>query len=511
MQRGDDALRLLRLAFFATAVVTLSAGLLLAITIPIHAWDALAYGEWSRLIAEHWTLRFPDISAQTYHRPFFYVTQGALWGVFGFHESIGRVLSLVFTAILFGATAWLAARGPARTLQAAVAVISLCVIADVLEGIASGLTDVPLAALVAVTAALAWTDRVPRLRPYLLATSACIALLVKPTALPALVALGAAMVAWPRVDRRTALRSDVLPLVCGTLVALTYDVVQARYLGLGILDFLRAGSTGFYEQLARDSRFDQLVGLQWLGAELRRLLVFALVYSATRVLGLPHRTATISGLVATPILSLALPALAAAEANVESSVASLWSGLGFAALCVSLAGALWCPPEDVPAASWLGRLLLLGGIPALVWLWYGAYDSRLGSAAWPALVALIALTFTPALIGLARRAPVALVVPGTTLVAAAAFGYTSLDELGPERWQGYQSLGVRGIFDEASTRNIVQPQLSELVAVAAAELGSDGRLRSADGRSPLLLPRACRAGLSGPMLGATRLPCSSCC
>jgi hypothetical protein len=487
VSRGDDALRLLSLAFAATAALTLLAGLLIAVTIPIHSWDALAYGEWSRLIAEHWSLRFPEISAQTYHRPLFYVLQGVLWGVFGFHEWIGRLLSLGFTVLLFGTTAWLAARGPRFAPQAVVAAILLCLMPDVLRGIASGLTDLPLAAVVGLTAALAWTDRLPAARPYLVGASACLAVLMKPTAVVALVALAAVLLLWPRGSRRSALLRGAVPVAVGTAIALTYDLVQARHLGIGLLDFLRAGSTGVYEQLARESRYDQLVGLQWLGPDLRPLLVFALVYAGLRVAGLEHRPTTLVALVATPVLSLALPVLAGDGSGVESSVASSGAALGFAALCASLVGALWCPRDDEPEPDWLGRLLLLGGIPAVVWLLYGAYDSRLGSAAWPGLVALVAVTFTPALIGLARRAPAALAVPGVALVAFAAYGYTELDDLGDERWRTYQSLGTR-VFNEAETRNLVQPQLTELVELAAAELGPDERLASAAGQFRFYFP-----------------------
>ena len=486
--RGDSALALLRLAFAGVALLTVAAGLLVALTIPIHAWDALAYGEWSRLIAEEWSLRFPDISAQTYHRPLYYGLQGGLWGIFGFHEWIGRLLSLAFAAVLFGATAWLAARGSRWTTKAAVAAVLLCLVPDVLEGLASGLTDIPLAALVALTAAIAWTERAPALRPALLGLSACLATLVKPTAIVALVALAVALVAWPRLHRRRAVRDDLLPLAAGTALGLAYHLIQARYLDLGLVDFLRAGSTGFYEDLARENRFDQLVGLQWLGPDLRPLLVFALVYSALRVAQCSHQISAIAGIAASPVLSIALPALADQESGIQSSVADIGSALGFAALCLSLVGALWCPADQEPEREWLARFSCMAVFPLAVWIMYGGYDSRLGSAAWPALVALIALTVTSALVGLARRFPAAVAVPGLAVVALAAYGYSSIDELGEERWKAYQALGLEGIFDEAQTRNIVQPQIAELVRLSRDELGADGRLVSASGHFRFYFP-----------------------
>ena len=64
----------------------------------------MAYGTWSRLIADHWPhLRFAAASAVDYHRPFFFVLQGTLWRIFGFHQALGRLLSLGFATLLAGA------------------------------------------------------------------------------------------------------------------------------------------------------------------------------------------------------------------------------------------------------------------------------------------------------------------------------------------------------------------------------------------------------------------------
>src|SRR5919201_1074643 len=86
--------------FFATA-------LLVAIVIPIHAQDGLTFGEWSRLISEHWHLHYAAATPQEYGRPLFYVLQGWLWGLFGFSEASGRVLSGLFSLALVAALVWL--------------------------------------------------------------------------------------------------------------------------------------------------------------------------------------------------------------------------------------------------------------------------------------------------------------------------------------------------------------------------------------------------------------------
>src|SRR5207302_6509731 len=138
--------------FFATAF-------LLAVVIPIHAQDALTFGEWSRLISAHWHLHYAAATAQEYGRPLFYVLQGWLWGVFGFNEPSGRILSGLFSILLLGALVWLVRDrdwGRLAGLLAAVALISMPVFA---AHVISWLTDIPVAALVALAGAFLWGRR----------------------------------------------------------------------------------------------------------------------------------------------------------------------------------------------------------------------------------------------------------------------------------------------------------------------------------------------------------------
>ena len=484
---GNAALRLFRLAAWAGAVLVLFAGLLLAITIPIHAIDALSYGEWSRLIGQTRDFHFAGISAQEYHRPLFYVLQGWLWGVFGFHEWIGRVLSLAFSVVLVGSVAWLAARGPSWKTPAAVAALLVCLIPNVLQGIASGLTDVPLAALVALTAALTWGMPEGRARPAALALAGAATVLVKPTGLVALVALGAAVLVGESVDRRTELRRSLAPLAVGAGVALLYDAVQAHRLGMGLLSFLTAGSTGYYADLARSARTTELVGVQWLGSDLRPLVLFALAYTALRVVRRDHRAAVVAGSISAPAFGVVLPVLVNGS-GIVGPFDTAGHGLAFVVLCASLPLAWWCPPEAIPKRVWLERFAVLGLVALAVWLWFGAYDTRLGSAAWPGLVALVAISFAPVIEGAAARFPIAVLAPGFVLIALLAYAYTDLDGLGEAQWKELRTLGVSGLFDGARTRNIVQPQISQVVALAGAEMGPTDRLASADGQLRYFFP-----------------------
>ena len=462
------------------------AGLLLAVTFPIHALDALAYGEWSRLIAGSWGFDFPSVGALAYHRPLFYVVQGWLWGLFGFHEWIGRVLSLSFGVLLVGSVGWLAACGREWKTPAALAALLICLVPNVLQGLASGLTDVPLAALVGLTAALTWRLRESRIRAPTLVLAAAATVLVKPTGLVALLALGAAVLAGAG-NRRAELRRSLAPLAIGSGVGLLYDLVQAHRLDMRLLSFLTAGIDGYYSELARSARAGQIVSAQWLGGDLRPLVLSALVYAAIRVARRDHRAGVVGGAFAAPVLGIALPLLAGGD-GVVRPFATAGHGVAFVALCASLPLAWWCPTEAVPDRVWLERLAVLGLVPLAVWLWFGAYDARLGSAAWPGLVALTAIAVAPALEGAAARFPVAVAVPGITLVALLAYSYTDLDGLGESRWRELRALGVSGLFDGKRTRNIVQPQLSQVVALAGAEMGSTDRLATADGQLRYFFP-----------------------
>src|SRR5439155_6664981 len=139
-----------RFAAAITWLVTalfLGTAFLLAAVIPIHAQDALTFGEWSRLISDHWHLHYAAATAQEYGRPLFYVLQGWLWGVFGFSEPLGRILSGLFSALLLGALVWLVRDrewGRVAGLLAALALISTPVFA---AHVISGRPALPLAAL----------------------------------------------------------------------------------------------------------------------------------------------------------------------------------------------------------------------------------------------------------------------------------------------------------------------------------------------------------------------------
>jgi len=92
----------------ALAVVFFGFASFAAIVMPYRFWDSLAFGAWSRSIAETGNL-WSGQPALFLQRPLFYVEQGLVWKVLGQEMWIGRLLSLSFGAILTAAI-WSLAR-----------------------------------------------------------------------------------------------------------------------------------------------------------------------------------------------------------------------------------------------------------------------------------------------------------------------------------------------------------------------------------------------------------------
>lgn len=289
--RGPVAFRLTAAAVGVVALVVFALGVLVSIVLPYGDWDAMAFGIWSRLIAADWPhIRFAAVGAADYHRPLFFFLQGSLWRVFGFHEALGRLLSLAFAVLLGASVAFIAWRSVARRyaeLAAAAALALLLIVASFERYIVSGLTDIPVAAMLALTAALLYANRLGRAQLPLIGLAACLSLLTKPSALIALIGLGAAVLIGPRADLRRRLLG-VGAIAGGTAAALVYDLIQARYVHMSLRAFMTEGTGGFYAALSSRLRHDVLLGTSWLGADLRLVLTFTIVYALVRVVPRSH-------------------------------------------------------------------------------------------------------------------------------------------------------------------------------------------------------------------------------
>jgi 4-amino-4-deoxy-L-arabinose transferase-like glycosyltransferase len=478
---------------WAVAIAWLSAALffaaafMLAIVIPIHAQDALTFGEWSRLISEHWQLHYGAATPQEYGRPLFYVLQGWLWGVFGFHEPLGRILSGVFSLLLAGSVAWLVRMRDWGGLAAALAVLALVATPVFAAQAVSGLTDVPVAALVALAGALTWGKRPGAARAVVAGAAAALAVLAKPSALLALAGLALAHLLIAETWR-SKLRYRIAPLAAGLAVGLAYDFAQARYAHQSLRTFLQAGvDTAYYRTLADEARRYALLDGAWFGDGLRVAAFFALAYALLRIPGLRHRLAVAVGVPLALLCSWLGPWLAAHRA--DGTVGSLHSaGATVAALGTAafLAAGAFAFGNAIASRRELGRLAIWALPTAAAWAVYGAYDFRLLAPAWPPLLALVVLGALPAATAFARRGPLIAAVPLALFAIVVAENVYNLDGLGRSGWSELRR--TDDWLDSGQTRAIVLPAFSRALAVVGRQMRPGDDLVSPEGAFRFFYP-----------------------
>jgi 4-amino-4-deoxy-L-arabinose transferase-like glycosyltransferase len=471
---------LITFLFFGTAFM-------LAIVIPIHAQDALTFGEWSRLISEHWHFHYAAATVQEYGRPLFYVLQGWVWGMFGFDETYGRILSGLFSVLLLGALVWLVRDRQWGRLAGALAALALISTPVFAEQVVSGLTDIPVAALVALTGALVWGRRPERFGAVAAAAAAALAMLAKPSALLALAGLAVAQLVvnerW-----RSRLLYRVAPIAVGVGVGLGYDALQADYVREGLRSFLQAGvNTAYYRALADEARRYALLDGAWFGDGLRTAVFFAVAYTLLRFTGARHRLCVAVGVPVALVCSWLGPWLAAHRASV--TVGSLHS-VGAAAAAVGTAvflsvGVL--PFRDAVASRRELLRLVIWALPTTVaWAVYGAYDFRLLAPAWPPLLALVVLAALPAATGFARRGALAVAVPVALFAIVVAENTYNLDGLHHSGWDELRR--TDDWLDRDQTRAIVLPALSRALIVVSREMRPGDDLVSPEGAFRFFYP-----------------------
>jgi 4-amino-4-deoxy-L-arabinose transferase-like glycosyltransferase len=478
---------------FATTVAWVTAGVflalafMLAVVIPIHAQDALTFGEWSRLISQHWHLRYDAATPQEYGRPLFYVLQGWLWGVFGFHEPLGRIFSGLFSLLLLGSLAWLLHRREWGGLAAALAALALVSMPVYAAQVVSGLTDIPVAALVALAGALVWGRR-PGVGAAVAVGVACaLAMLAKPSALLALVGLALAQLLWNE-SWRSKLLYRVLPIAAGLGVGLVYDGIQAGYVHQGLRTFLQAGvNTAYYRSLADASRRYALLDGAWFGDGLRVAAFFAVAYAVLRLAGVAHRACVAAGVPAALLFSWLGPWLAAHRS--DATVGSLHSA-GAAAAAVGtalfLAAGMFGFRSAVATRPELLQLSIWALPTAVAWLVYGAYDFRLLAPAWPPLLALIVLAALPAATAFARRGALVAAVPVALFAIVVAENAYNLDGLGKPGWSELRR--TDDWLDAEQTRAIVMPAFTRALAISRRQMRPGDDLISPEGAFRFFYP-----------------------
>jgi 4-amino-4-deoxy-L-arabinose transferase-like glycosyltransferase len=481
------SLRYATLVTWLTTLVFFGLAFMLAVVIPIHAQDALAFGEWSRLIAQHWHFHDAAAGVQEYGRPLFYVLQGWLWGIFGFHEALGRVLSGLFSLLLLVSLVLLVGNRAWGRLAACLAALALIATPVFAQQVVSGLTDLPVAALVGLTGALVWGRRPSGARAVGVGAAAALAMLAKPSALLALAGLALAQLlqleSW-----RAKLLYRVAPIAAGLGVGLSYDALQARYTHQGLQSFLQAGvNSAYYRALADEARRYAVLDGAWFGDGLRVAAFFAFAYLVLRLLGIRHRLAAAVGVPLALLLSWLGPWLAAHEARAAvGSFHSAGAALIAVATAVFLAAAVVGFDDAVATRRELLAFAVWAVPTVAAWAIYAAYDFRLLAPAWPPLLALIVLAALPAATGWARRGALALAVPVAAFAVVVAENVYNLDGLGHSGWSELRR--TNDWLDRDRTRAIVMPAFSRALVVVRREMRPGDDLVSPEGAFHFFYP-----------------------
>jgi 4-amino-4-deoxy-L-arabinose transferase-like glycosyltransferase len=482
-------------------------GLLLALAIPYHVWDALSFGSWSRLIAQtgHVDVLGPG-SAAFYQRPLFYVLQGWTWGIFGVSEALGRLLALAFAVVLWWSTMRLAASCSGRVLPGRLAGILLLACQPVVEFAIAGLTDIPVAALVGACGAVVITVRHSRVRVPAIVVLAALAGLAKPTAFLGLggVCIAAAVLSDDRL-KRVIVRSW-LPVAAGAAIAFVYTVIASRHVGLSVWGFVSAANEGYSSrsacvgsvcettaQLADRVRVGVLLRGEWLGPLLAIPMLWTVIYSISRVFNVRHHRSVILGAAGAPLCLWAGTWLAnpSAPSPFVGAFSSPLTGGLVGGLTALMLASLLAPPDAIPSRRLLGGLLGWALPSFAAWAIFSPFADRLLSPAWVPLVALLAVTMSCVLMGAAQRGTLAIAAAALALLGLVAINSRVIDGLGTPRgplakssWNSIVSVFRDGWPSQDHARSVADPELAKLVGSVtpllrergARVLGPDGRL-----------------------------------
>jgi 4-amino-4-deoxy-L-arabinose transferase-like glycosyltransferase len=487
VRRLLDGLTLLLFTVFAVPV------LFVATVLPYHFWDSLAFGTWSRLIGERGHLWFPEeLFDSQVSRPLFYVEQGLVWLAFGYHEWLGRWLSALF-ALVFGVCVVLLAgrlaRNESRSLLRALAAAVALGSASLAVFAAAGMSDVPLAAAVALTAVLLWSQGLGRVRLPLVALAAAAAVLAKPSAYLALVGLGLVLVL--DLSRETARRrafGGMAALAAGAVLGLVYDAVMAGKVHESLPSFIRSGNTTFFLERGSHARWDALLRADWLGAEVRLALLYGIFYAVTRALGGRGRLAAAIAAPAAFVWSIAGPVIADDRAPYPFDHGFSLGLVAWIGLAAAIATAPFVSQPEVLRRRDYAALVLWTLPGAVAWVAYRPDQVRFLSPVWAPLVLVTAGALTSLTLGLARLRPAVSAVPVVAVSLLVFANVPNVDGLGGSGWHGLLDLGWSDWGSKAATENYAYGPMSYEINAARANLGRNDLLVSSDGRLAYFFP-----------------------
>jgi 4-amino-4-deoxy-L-arabinose transferase-like glycosyltransferase len=457
-----------------------------AVVMPYRLWDSLAFGSWSRQIAEGGGLWF-DAPAPYLQRPLFYLEQGLAWRLVDDGEWIGRLLSLSYSVVLVVAV-WLLARrltdaADARAVVPPVALLIVLASSVVATYAAAGMTDVPVAAMVAATGAAVWAERPGPARLALVGLLAAGAVLAKPTALIALAGLTAALVL---LHGRRSLRG-LAAVTAGIGVALAYAAYQAARVDDAFADFLTAGNDEFWRERGAAARWDAIGRAEWFGAGPRLVVLYGIAYAIARVAGARPRVALGAAAGVAIGWSILGPLVADGEAPYPFD-GSLPGIAAWLLLVAGMAAAPFAAAADPISRRTYAALLVWLAPMAGVWAAQRADEVRHLAPAWAPLVLIGAAALGALTLALARLRPAAALAPATAVALVALANVPSVDGLGREGWRDLLELGPSGWTDRAERENFAYGPFSYELDAAREHVGPNDTIVSSNGRLTYFFP-----------------------
>lgn len=478
--------RSLRSLTFVLAGVFAVATVFAVSVMPYRFWDSLAFGAWSRSIADTGDL-WANTSALSVSRPLFYVPQGLAWRFLTEDEWVGRVWSAMFGAVLVAAV-WVLARQlttnrSTNSLMPPLAVGVLLSSGVFATYVAAGMTDVPVAAATAATAVVLWSRRSVRATLPLAALGAGATVLAKPSGLLALAGL---LLATALLRGRRSL-PGIVGVAAGIGMALAYDAWQAARFDVSLSTLLRAGNDDFWLARGQAARWDVIANADWVGEGIRLIVVLALVHALARAAGARSRTAVaLAGAVAV-LWSIAGPLVADGELGypLDGHVIGL---VGWLALVGALLAAPFLAGEDPIPRRVYGALLLWVLPIGTIWITQRADEARLLAPAWPAIALLAAAALTSVSLALLRFRPAAALIPAGAVAVVALANVVSVDGLGRDGWRGLIELGRSGWADRAAMENYAYGPFSYEVDLARENVRRGDLIVSSNSRLSYFFP-----------------------
>jgi 4-amino-4-deoxy-L-arabinose transferase-like glycosyltransferase len=477
--------RALRVLTSLVALIIAGATVFAAIVVPYRFWDSLAFGSWSRSIAETGEL-WANTSALSVSRPLFYVPQGLLWWFLSGDEWLGRLSSATFGAALVAAV-WVLARQLAtdrsRDLVPPLAVMVLLSFAVLATYVAAGMTDVPVAAATAATAVVLFSSVRPGAAVPLAAVAAAATVLAKPSGVLALVGLVLATLA---LRGRTSLAS-LTGVAIGVVVALGYDAWHATRLDISLIELLKAGNDDFWLARGDSARFDSIAGASWVGDGARLVVVLGLVHGIARALGARARVAVATAVAVAISWSVAGPLVVDHRLGYPFDGSAVGSAAWLVLAAAMVTAAFLVDDDPTPRRTYVALLLWLAPI-GITWAWQRADEARLLAPTWPALALLSALALTTGSLALARLRPAAAIIPASAVAAIALANVVSIDGLGRDGWRSLLDLGSTGWRSREAMENFAYGPFSYELNLARENVTDEDRIVSSDGRLAYFFP-----------------------